>query len=80
MGSTKLHSALVGSQDIHEFKQRPYLNPTQVGRLNKPRRASEAGRRNSANWLCNFGRRSALLGKLCLLDRGVTEEGGATVS
>ena len=32
--------------------------------MNKPRRASEAGRRNSANWLCNFGRRSAPLGDI----------------
>jgi len=34
-------------------------NPTQVNRSNRPRRASEAGRRNSANWPCTFGRRGA---------------------
>ena len=37
----------------------PYHKPTQVDEDNIQRRSSESSLRNSANWLRNFGRRSA---------------------
>src|SRR6185437_9563750 len=40
----------------------PYPKPTQVDEENIHRRSREHSFRNSANWLRNFGRRSAPLG------------------
>jgi hypothetical protein len=40
---------------------RPYRKPTQVGEMSILRRLRELGRRNSANWYRNFGRRYALV-------------------
>jgi len=37
----------------------PYRKPTLVGEMNILRRLRELGRRNSANWHRNFGRRCA---------------------
>src|ERR1700709_2323609 len=38
---------------------RPYRKPTQVGEISILRRLRELGRRNSANWYRNFGKRYA---------------------
>ena len=38
---------------------RPYRKPTQVGEMSILRRLRELGRRNSANWYRNFGKRYA---------------------
>src|SRR5260363_71747 len=40
---------------------RPYRKPTQVGKMNILKRLRELGRRNSANWTRNFGRRVTLV-------------------
>src|SRR5450830_1518143 len=40
---------------------RPYRKPTQVGEMSILRRLRELGRRNSANWYRNFGKRYALV-------------------
>jgi len=48
---------------INDFTRKIYwikktvLKPTQVDKFNKLKRANEIWRRNSANWLCNFGRK-----------------------
>ena len=54
---------LSGSADrkscFSEYIRYPYRNPTQVGRERILRRTGQLTLRNSANWLRNFGRRSA---------------------
>src|SRR5260363_424327 len=40
---------------------RPYRKATQVGKMNILKRLREIGRRNSANWTRNFGRRVTLV-------------------
>src|SRR5450830_1429576 len=57
---------------------RPYRKPTQVGEMSILRRLRELGRRNSANWYRNFGKRYAPVAWSLYCDRakGLQYTGG----